>query len=58
MSQLCELMTLQQIADECGMASKGHAHDLKTGKQKTVGYEIGLRLVALHKRMTRKKGKK
>lgn len=48
-------VTLQNIADLCGMASKGHAHDLKTGRQSTVSYEVGVKLVALHKRVMRRR---
>ena len=54
MSELGESMTLQQIATKSGLASRGHAHDLASGKQKTVGYEVGLRLVSLHKKIARK----
>lgn len=48
-------ITLQAIADECGFASKGHVHDLKTGRQATVSYDAGVKLVALHKRVMRRK---
>lgn len=60
LSELSKLMTLQKIADECGMASRGHVHDLINGRQKTVSYEAGLKLVALHKKAMRRatKGKK
>jgi DNA-binding Xre family transcriptional regulator len=49
-------LTLQQIADEVGM-SKGAVHDLTTGRGKSVIYETGVRLVALHKRVMRRKAK-
>lgn len=48
MSDLCEVMTLKQIAEQSGMASAGHAHDLKSGKSKSCSYEVGLKLVSLH----------
>lgn len=57
LSELSEHMTLQKIADECGMASRGHVHDLISGRQKTVSYEAGLKLVALHKKAMRRKDK-
>lgn len=46
---------LQQIADICGFGSKGHLHDLKAGRQKTVTYLPGAALVKLHKKTTRSK---
>ena len=55
MSDLCEAMTLREIAAAVGLASGGHAHDLKSGKQKSVPYEIGLKLVALHKKVMKRK---
>jgi len=57
LSELSERMTLQEIADGCGLASKGHVHDLKTGRQKTVAFEAGQSIVALHKKMMRRKHK-
>ena len=48
-------VTLQAIADECGLSSKGHAHDLKQGRQSTVSYEVGEKIVAMHKRVMRRK---
>lgn len=56
-SELAESMTLQQIADTCGLASKGHVHDIKTGKQKQVYYEAGCRLLAMHKKVMRRKAR-
>jgi len=47
-------MTLQQIATYAGM-SKGQVHDLTTHKKKTVLYDTGVKLVALHKRVMRRK---
>lgn len=48
--------SFQQIADEVGM-SKGGVHDLKNGKAKSVIFESGMKLVALHKRVMRRKVK-
>jgi hypothetical protein len=50
--------TLEAIAHECGFASKGHVHDLKTGHQKSCGFEAGIKLVELHKREMRKKARR
>jgi DNA-binding Xre family transcriptional regulator len=49
-------MTLEQIGAAVGM-SKGAVHDLMTGRCKTVRYETGVRIVALHKKVMRRKGK-
>ena len=46
--------TLERIAQKSGMASKGHVHDLKSGAQKTIPYEVGCKLVELHRRTLRK----
>lgn len=48
LADLRMVMTLQDIADSCGLASKGAVHDISTGRQKTVMYEVGVKLVALH----------
>lgn len=48
LADLRMVMTLQDIADTCGLASKGTVHDIATGRQKTVMYEIGACLIALH----------
>lgn len=50
-------ITLEAIAKECGFSSKGHVHDLKTGRQATVSYDAGVKLVALHKKAMRRKAK-
>jgi len=47
-------LTLQQIADKTGM-SKGAVHDLMNGRAKTVLYETGTSLVALHRKIIRRK---
>ncbi|MDD3965313.1 MAG: hypothetical protein PHD99_04695 [Candidatus Moranbacteria bacterium] len=57
MQELLKFKTLQQIADECGLASKGHAHDILSGRQKSVHYEAGLRLVELHRKLMRRAAK-
>jgi len=53
---ICDLqqrrVTLAQIADYCGFCSKGHVHDLKQGRQKTVSFEVGAKLVQLHQLKT------
>lgn len=48
LADLRMVMTLQDIADTCGLASKGAVHDIASGRQKTVMYEIGACLIALH----------
>lgn len=52
---LAKSMTLRHIAELSGMASAGHVHDLKTGKQETVSYDIGVKLMLMHKKMESKK---
>ena len=47
-------LTLQEVADAVGM-SRGAVHDLRSGRTKSVLYETGLSLVALHKRVMREK---
>jgi AraC-like DNA-binding protein len=54
-NELVARKTLQEIADECGFSSRGHVHDLKTGRQLKVSYEIGVKLVAMHKKIMRRK---
>jgi len=50
--------TLERIARDCGFASKGAVHDLKTNtRQKSCAYERGVLLVALHKKVMRRKVK-
>lgn len=41
--------TLEQIKDRCGFASRGHVHDIVTGKQERVLWETGERLLKMHK---------
>jgi len=50
-------VTLQQIADQCGFASRGAVHDLKNVKAATCSYERGVKLVALHKRVMHRREK-
>lgn len=52
---LAESMTLRHIAELSGMASAGHVHDLKTGKQETVSYDIGVRLMQMFKKIESRK---
>lgn len=53
LSDLRRVMTLQEIADGCGLASRGAVHNLLTGKQATVSYEIGAKLVSMHSENSR-----
>lgn len=46
--------TYQQIGDACGM-SKGHVHDLKTGRHDDVLWARGEKLRKLHARLMRRK---
>ena len=48
-------LTLQQIKDAAGFASRGHVHDVLGGKQRRVYWEIGDALIKLHKRVMRRK---
>lgn len=41
---------LREIAEECGFASPGAVHDLKSGAQTTCQYERGAKLLLMHKR--------
>ncbi len=48
--------TLEQIAEECGFASRGAVHELKTQmRQKSCSYERGIKLIALHRKALRRK---
>jgi hypothetical protein len=49
--------TLGYIAETCGLSSKGHVHDIASGKQRRVLWEAGDALLKLHKRVMRRKGK-
>lgn len=46
-------LTLQQIADRCGFASRGHVHDVLAGNQKSVSFDLGTRICAEHARIVR-----
>ena len=48
-------VTLQDIADKCGFASKSHVHDLATGRQHRVLWEVGDALIKMHRRVMRRK---
>lgn len=56
-SDLEQSMTHKQIADECGMTGGSHVSNLKNGVQKTCAYEIGCKLVDLHRRVMRERAK-
>lgn len=47
------VMTLDEIAKSVGLASKGAVHNIVSGKQRSVSYEVGVKLVALHRSKTR-----
>lgn len=49
-------VSFQKIADECGFASAGAVHDLKSGQSSTCSYERGCALLLMHKRVMRRKG--
>lgn len=49
LADLRTVMTLQEIATASGLPSRGAVHNIATGAQKTVMYEAGVKLVALHK---------
>lgn len=55
MSELLKKLTLQEVADRCGMASKGHVHDLATGRQRSVSYDVGDKLMQEYKRIMRRR---
>ncbi len=46
--------TLDQIAEECGFASRGHVHDVFTGKQGEPRWSIGNQLLVMHRKALRK----
>jgi len=50
--------TLTQIAKAAGMASPGHVHDLKSGRQEKVTWEVGEALRKLHQSAMRRKARK
>lgn len=47
--------TLEVLAKLAGFASKGHLHDLKTGKQVTCSFERGQKLLELHHDLNKRK---
>jgi hypothetical protein len=58
---LAQVYTLQSIAEMCGFASRGHVHDVMTGKQEGVKFELGMSIVDAHARLAKqlkRKGKK
>ena len=50
-------MTLEQIKEQAGFSSRGHVHDVEQGHQKRLMWEVGDRLLKLHKRVMRRKVK-
>lgn len=48
-------VTLEQIKDACGFASRGHVHDVATGKQPKVLWERGDALIRFHRKVMRRK---
>ena len=48
-------VTLDEIASQCGFSSRGHVHDVWKGRQARVLWEIGDKLLRLHKRVMRRK---
>lgn len=51
---LQERYTLEVLAKLAGFASKGHLHDLKTGKQATCSFERGQKLMELHRGLSKR----
>lgn len=47
--------TYKSIAETCGFASKSHVHDLASGRQTKVLWELGDALIRMHKRVMRRK---
>lgn len=43
-------MSHKEIADACGLASRGHVYDILTGRQKSVRYEVGVQIIDVHRR--------
>ncbi len=50
---LAEVYTLNAIAEMCGFASRGHVHDVMTGKQAGVKYELGVKIADAHAKLVR-----
>ena len=48
-------LTLADIAEACGFASRGHVHDLQRGKQGEPRWSIGDALIRLHRKVMRRK---
>lgn len=53
-SDLCEVMTLDEVAQSVGLKSRSSVHGIKNGRQDAVVYDVGVKLVALRKRMSRR----
>lgn len=50
-------MKLSDIAKHSGLASAGHVHGIKTGKQVSVEYDVGVKLMDMHKFMKARQSK-
>ena len=50
---LHKVYTLQQIAEMCGFASRGHVHDVMRGNQSGVRYEVGAMVIDAHAALKR-----
>ena len=46
-------VTLELIRSECGFSSRGHVLDVQNGRLATVRWEVGDKLIRMHKRVTR-----
>lgn len=53
LSDLREVMTLDEIAAQIGLKSRSAVHAIANGHQKSVTYEVGVQILRLHKSMTR-----
>ena len=51
---LRKVMTLEEIAEAVGLQSRGAVHGISTGYQTKITYEVGTKIVALHKRKAKK----
>lgn len=54
-TDLREVMTLQEIADKSGLKSKGTVHGIVTGAQTDVSYAVGVKLMEMHKKLMARK---
>ncbi len=47
-------LTLQDIADKCGFASRGHVLDVERGEQQRLSWDVGDKLIRLSRRIKRR----